>query len=127
MSAELERIEQIIDACGVARRIELLLPIGVRPRQLSVRTLLTGMLLAAVHGRPAHLRRVHQALLDLDAPDQHRLAIITQCTTGPHLLTYRQLRRPGRIAALFCLNASVRTSARREGVNGSANMTRSWC
>jgi len=71
----------------VARRIELMLPIGVRPRQLSVRTLLTGMLLAAVHGRPAHLRRVHQALLDLDAPDQHRLAIITQWTTGPHLLT----------------------------------------
>ena len=62
VSAELERIEQIIDASGVARRIELLLPIGVRPRQLSVRTLLTGMLLAAVHGRPAHLRRVHQAL-----------------------------------------------------------------
>jgi len=103
VSAELERIEQIIDASGVARRIELMLPIGVRPRQLSVRTLLTGMLLAAVHGRPAHLRRVHQALLDLDAPDQHRLAIITQWTTGPHLLTYRQLERTfSLIAAALC-------------------------
>jgi hypothetical protein len=32
----------VIDASGVAPRIEALLPIGVRPRQLRVRTLLTG-------------------------------------------------------------------------------------
>jgi hypothetical protein len=93
VSAELQRIEQIIDASGVARPLELRLPVGVRPRQLSVRTLLTGMLLTAVHGRPAHLRRVHHALLHLDGADQHRLAIITQWRTGPHLLTYRQLER----------------------------------
>jgi hypothetical protein len=93
VSTELERIEQIINASGVARRIELLLPIGVRPRQLTVRTLLTGMLLAAVQGRPAHLRRVHHALLGLDAADRHRHGIITQWRTGPHLLTYRQVER----------------------------------
>jgi hypothetical protein len=103
LSAELGRVEQIIDASGVAGQVELLLPIGVRPRQLLVRTLLAGMLLTAVHGRPAHLRRVHQALLDLDAPDQHRLAITTQWRTGPHLLTYRQVERTfGLIATALC-------------------------
>ena len=35
--------EEIIDASGVAPRIEAVLPIGVRPRQLPARTLLAGM------------------------------------------------------------------------------------
>ena len=42
----LAALEEIIDASGVAPRIEAMLPIGVRPRQLSVRTLLAGMCLA---------------------------------------------------------------------------------
>ena len=42
----LARIEEIIDASGIAPRIEALLPIGVRHRQLRVRTLLAGMLLS---------------------------------------------------------------------------------
>jgi hypothetical protein len=93
VSDELDRIEAIIDTSGIAGQIELLLPTGVRPRQLPVRTLLAGMLLTAVHGRPAHLRRVHRALLDLGGADRQRLAIITQWRTGPHLLTYRQVER----------------------------------
>lgn len=93
ISATVERLEQIIHASGVAERIEVLLPIGVRPRQLTARTLLLGMLLVAVQGRPAHLRRVHQALLALTASDRHRLGIITEWKTGPHLLTYRQTER----------------------------------
>jgi hypothetical protein len=36
----LAAFEEIIDASGVAPRIEAMLPIGVRPRQLSVRALL---------------------------------------------------------------------------------------
>ena len=84
-ASELERLEQVIDTSGVAPRLELLLPVGVRPRQLRVRTLLAGMLLIAVHGRPAHLRRVHHALLDLPHPDQQRLGILAQWKTGPHL------------------------------------------
>ena len=92
-ASELERLEQVIDTSGVAPRLELLLPVGVRPRQLRVRTLLAGMLLIAVHGRPAHLRRVHHALLDLPHPDQQRLGILAQWRTGPHPLTYRQLER----------------------------------
>jgi hypothetical protein len=92
-SGTLERLERIIDTSGVARQTELLLPVGVRPRQLSVRTLLLGMLLIAVEGRPAHLTRVHQALLTLAAGEQWRLGIIAEWKTGPHQLTYRQTER----------------------------------
>ena len=61
-------LEEIIDASGVAPRIEAVLPIGVRPRQLSVRALLAGMCLTQADGRPAHLTRVHQALTALPEP-----------------------------------------------------------
>jgi hypothetical protein len=52
--------EQVIDASGVAARIEAMLPVGVRDRQLTVRTLLAGMCLAHADHRPAHLTRVHE-------------------------------------------------------------------
>ena len=42
MSIPLATLEEIIDASGIAGRIEALLPIGVRHRQLRVRTLLAG-------------------------------------------------------------------------------------
>ena len=58
----LATFEAIVDDSGVAVRLEALLPLGVRPRQLSVRTLLVGILLALADGRPAHLTRVHAAL-----------------------------------------------------------------
>ena len=74
----LARLERIVDCSAVAPRIEALLPVGVRPRQLSVRTLLVGMLLVAVDKRPAHLRRVHEALLALPEPARRRLGIIAQ-------------------------------------------------
>jgi hypothetical protein len=89
----LARLEQIVDRSVVAADIEALLPVGVRPRQLSVRTLLVGMLLAAADGRPAHLRRVHQALLELPERERRRLAITAEWKHGPHLLTYRQVER----------------------------------
>ena len=87
----LPRLEAIIDASGVAPEIELLLPVGVRPRQLRVRTLLLGMLLVAVDGRPAHLRRVHTALLALAQTDQTRLGVIAHWHGRRHRLTYRQI------------------------------------
>ena len=55
--------EEVIDASGIAPRIEAMLPAGARARQLKVRTLLAGMCLAAADHRPAHLTRVHQALI----------------------------------------------------------------
>ena len=42
----LAELEEVIDASGVAPRIEAMLPIGARARQLKVRTLLAGMCLA---------------------------------------------------------------------------------
>ena len=83
-------LEEIIDASGAAARIEAMLPIGVRPRQLSVRTLLAGMCLAQADHRPAHLTRVRQALTSLPEADQRRLGVIADWKHGPHLLTYRQ-------------------------------------
>ena len=89
----LARLEQIIDRAGVAAQIEVLLPIGGRPRQLLVRTLLLGMLLTLAGHRPAHLTRVHQALTSLSAGDLTRLGVLADWKTGPHLLTYRQTER----------------------------------
>ncbi len=87
------RLEEIVDRSGVAEHIEALLPIGVRPRQLRVRTLLIGMLLCLADSRPAHLRRVHQALLSLAEQERRRLGVIAQWKDAPHLLTYRQVER----------------------------------
>lgn len=89
----LERVEQIVDASRVADRIEALLPVGTRPRQLSVRTLLVGILLCLQGGRPAHLTRVHDALVSLAEPDQLRLRVVASWKRGPHRLTYRQIER----------------------------------
>jgi len=82
--------EAVIDASGAAPRIEALLPSGARPRQLSARTLLLGMMIALADGRPAHLTRVHQALTALPEDDQRRLGVLADWRDGPHLLTYRQ-------------------------------------
>ena len=66
------------------------LPIGVRRRQLSARTLLAGMCLALAGGRPAHLTRVHRALASLPEDDQRRLGVLADWKPGPHPLTCRQ-------------------------------------
>jgi len=82
--------EAVTDASGVAARIEAMLPSGARARQLSVRTLLLGMMITLADGRPAHLTRVRQALTALPEDDQRRLGVLTDWKDGPHLLTYRQ-------------------------------------
>jgi hypothetical protein len=92
-AAKLERLERIVDRAGIAPRIEALLPVGARRRQLRVRTLLVGVLLVAVDGRPAHLSRVHEALRSLPEAEQRRLGVIAAWKDGPHELTYRQVER----------------------------------
>jgi hypothetical protein len=98
MSA-LAAFEEITDASGAAPRIEAMLPTGVRPRQLSVRTLLAGMCLTLADHRPAHLTRVHQLLTALPEDDQRRLGVIADWKGGPHQLTYRQAERTSGLAA----------------------------
>jgi hypothetical protein len=89
----LAAFEEIIDACGVAPQVEALLPIGVRHRQLRVRTLLAGMMLSQAGHRPAHLTRIRDALIALPEPDQVRPGVIEDWKDGPHQLTYRQTER----------------------------------
>jgi hypothetical protein len=82
--------EGVLDASGIALRAEAVLPSGARRRQLTVRTLLPGMMLALADGRPAHLTRVHQALLARSEDEQRRLGVLADWKDGPHLLTCRQ-------------------------------------
>jgi hypothetical protein len=93
VSIPLAALEEIIDASGVAPRVEALLPVGVRHRQLRIRTLLAGMMLSQAGQRPAHLTRVRDALATLPGPDQVRLGVLEDWRTGPHQLTYRQTER----------------------------------
>ena len=86
-------LEEIADRSGIAPRIELLLPTGVRARQLLARTLLLGMLIVLADHRPAHLTRVHQALTTLPEDDQRRPGVVADWKHGPHQLTYRQTER----------------------------------
>jgi hypothetical protein len=89
-TSTLSVFETIVDGSGVAARLEALLAIGVRPRQLSVRTLILGILLALADGRPAHLTRVHAALVALGDDERRRLGVVVEWKGGSHLLTYRQ-------------------------------------
>ncbi len=91
MRIPLAVLEDIIDASGVAPATEALLPAGVRHRQLKVRTLILGMQLTLADDRPAHLTRLHQALVALPGPDRVRLGVLEEWKTGPHQLTYRQV------------------------------------
>lgn len=78
------------------------MPTGGRPRQLHLRTLLIGVLLCQADGRPAHLTRVHEALVALSPADQRRLDVIVGWRSGPHRLTYRQVERTtGVVCALL--------------------------
>ena len=86
----LERLERLVDASGIAAVVEAVLPTGVRTRQLLVRTLVVGMLLVRADGRPAHLTRVHAALVALGEDDRRRLGVTVEWRTGAHTLTYRQ-------------------------------------
>ena len=99
MSVPLAVIEDIIDASGVAPAVEALLPHGARGRQLTVRTLLTGMLLVLDDRRPAFLTEAHAALIALPEPDQARLGVTADWKTGPHQLTYRQVEHTHRLVS----------------------------
>jgi hypothetical protein len=69
------------------------MPIGGRPRQLLVRTLLLGFMLSIGDGRHGQLVRAYEALVSLPQAAKLRLRVIAKWRKGPHLLTYRQLER----------------------------------
>jgi hypothetical protein len=48
------------------------------------------MMAALADGRPAHLTRVHRALVSLPGDEQRRLGVLADWKGGPHLLTCRQ-------------------------------------
>lgn len=91
--ATLAELEAVVDASGVATVLEVAMPTGGRPRQLPVRSLLVGILVALDDDRPAQLTRVHQALVGLPSADQARLGVVAPTRRGPHPLTYRQTER----------------------------------
>jgi hypothetical protein len=93
VSIPLAVLESIIDGSGIALRIEVLLPVGVRHRQLRVRTLILGMLLTLADRRAAFLTEVHAALTALPGADHARLGVTEDWDSGPHLLTCRQVER----------------------------------
>lgn len=99
MTAKLAVIERIIDTSGAAGRLEALLPAGVRPRQLRVRTLLIGMTMTMLQARDALLTNVLAALRELPDADRRRLGVIAQRNDGEHQLTYRQLEYTHRLIA----------------------------
>jgi hypothetical protein len=90
-AARLSAIEAIVDDSAIAGTLEDMLPVGARARQLSIRTLFIGILIALADHRPAHLTRIHQALCSLGEADQARLGVICEQKGQPHRLTYRQV------------------------------------
>jgi hypothetical protein len=95
--AGLAAIEAVIDASGAGEAIEALLPAGVRHRQLSARTLLTGMMLALNDHRPAYLTEARAALTSLPEADQARLGVTEDWHGRAHQLTYRQTEHTSRL------------------------------
>jgi hypothetical protein len=93
MPATLNELEAIVDTSGVADVLEAAMPTGGRPRQLPVRTLIIGILVAIADDRPAHLTRIHEALISLPDVDRRRLGIVVPAAHGDHTITYRQVER----------------------------------
>ena len=65
---------------------------------------------------PAHLTRVHQALVSLPEDDQRRLGVIADWKHGPHQLTYRQTEYTFGLAA----DAAGKDGARRAALRSAA-------
>ncbi|MGH9091141.1 MAG: hypothetical protein ACRDZR_07170 [Acidimicrobiales bacterium] len=84
----------------------------VRARQCPLRTFMLGMLLTCADHRPAHLSRVHEALVSLPLFDRRRLGVEANWHGIPHQLTYRQVEY---------LNALVETAIGKDEPDGLAS------
>ncbi|MEO8224120.1 MAG: hypothetical protein ABI661_04900, partial [Gammaproteobacteria bacterium] len=73
--AEVYRIEALVDDSGIVEVLQPLLPSGGRRGDLSLRTILVGMGLAAAGNAALYLSRVHQVLLALPVQTRRRLGV----------------------------------------------------
>lgn len=80
----------MLDRSGVAELLDGWMPKGGRHGQLGAKSVLVGMLMALVQGRPAHLSAGHEALFALDVADQVRLGALGTADGALHPATYRQ-------------------------------------
>jgi len=84
----------VLDSSAVADVLSKAMPTGGRPRQLPVRSVLLGFLLAFSDGRPAQLSFAWRALKKLGTKDQLRLRAATAEHSGGRTkikpVTYRQ-------------------------------------
>lgn len=81
-------VEEAVDTSGMVGFLEELLPKSGRPRELSVRTFLVGMLLAPSAGLAPQIEKARWALTELDEGTKRRLGVIRP--DGTHI-TYKML------------------------------------
>ncbi len=83
-----QEVEKCIDRSGVAPKLEALLSDAGRPRELSVRTFLVGMMLAIQAGLAPHIAKARWVLGELPDSDKARLGVTRD--SGEEL-TYKQM------------------------------------
>ena len=76
-SAEVRRVERLIDSSGIVAVLDPMLPAGGRTRDLSLRTLLVGLGLTAAGNATLYLKTVHAG--------PHRPTVRHPASTRRHL------------------------------------------
>lgn len=109
-AVEIRRAEAIVDRSGLVEELEALLrPIAPesgrhigRPRDISVRTFLVGVILAAGHGKNQHLRQVHRTLTrDISRTQQDRLGVRFE-RRGEHLGAHKRVLTYHHFSRIVC-------------------------
>jgi len=111
--------EAAVDRSNVAPFIERAVPVALQ-RQLSIRTLLLGIVVTAMEERPLMLSWVWTTLCELEPEDQRRLGVIGTTVHGEHdhQLSYRQVEDTFRVVMLALDYRPV--PAFRKGIKGAA-------
>lgn len=109
-AVEIHRAEAIVDRSGLVEELEALLrPVSPtsgrhigRPRDLSVRTFLVGLLVAAAHGKNQHLREVHRTLTRaISRTQQDRLGVRFE-RRGEHLGAHKRVLTYHHFSRIVC-------------------------
>ena len=128
-AVEIRRAESIIDRSGLVDELEALLrpvdPVSGRhigrPRDISVRTFLVGVLLTAGHGKNLHLRQVHRNLTrDISRTQQARLGVRFE-RRGERLGSHKRVLTYNHFSRLLCaITRKVTATVDAEGDDASA-------